>query len=257
MSTLTHIDPPKKIRGDSMLASLPLEQQERLCQWLGDQNCTYSETVVRLLDTFGVRTSKSAVAMYYQRHLVPFLYDQETDVAAELAALPVGEFDAATLRRAKSLAYSALARPDPNIETASRLLDLVHRVQKQEIAQKRLALEERRVALRESLAAHPPAKPRAAHRRAHAPRPSSPPPTPRDPTPASPEPSPSPASTSPAPLPSSPTPASPPSPPPSSSQNSAPNPPLFPTSSSLNPPSAPRQPKPHIPYREIPRADWG
>jgi hypothetical protein len=77
----------------------------------------------------------------------------DADVAATLAALPAGDFDAAATQRAKALAWSALARINPDIDRAAKLLVIVRKAERHAPAVRRLALEERKVALRERLAA--------------------------------------------------------------------------------------------------------
>lgn len=160
-ATPTGTGTPRKLRGDAKLAQLHPEQREFLRVWLEDDNETYSNVVRLVHHHFGLQVSRSAVGAYYQRHVVPDRYDGDSEAAALLAALPTGEFDAATIRHAKALAFSLIIRPTPHLDTATRLLDLVHRVEKQQLAAKRYALDERRLALREAEhAARPPRQPR-------------------------------------------------------------------------------------------------
>jgi hypothetical protein len=144
--------PGRKIRSDAKLEQLGPEQQERLRFWLEEENRSYAEIADRLRAEFGVSVGKSAVALYWRRHLLPELHDEEAETAAAIAALPVADLDTATLNRARSLAWTELTSPFPQPETAARMLDLVHRADRLTLARQRMALEERRVALREAQA---------------------------------------------------------------------------------------------------------
>lgn len=143
----------RKVRSDAKLEHLSEAQHTRLVIWLTDENCTYTEAVERVRAEFGVCVGRTAVAAYYQRHVVPLRQDDEVDAVAVIAELRAGVGDEATVRQAKALAWSALCRPMPQLDTATTLLKLVGRVERREIAQRRLELQARRAALREKEAA--------------------------------------------------------------------------------------------------------
>lgn len=147
------IGKPRRIRSDAKLTRLSAAQRERLRAWLDDENRTYAEVVVRLREECGLSVGKSALSVYYRRHVLPEQEDVDTQAARFLAALPEGELSPAILHRAKALAFSALCRPQPLIRLATRLRDVVYRSEKRRLARARLALAERRAVLRANLAA--------------------------------------------------------------------------------------------------------
>lgn len=147
----------RKVRGDSKLDRLSAEQQARLRIWLEEENRTYSQVVDLVRTQFGVSVGKSAVGVYYQRHIAPKDHDDLDEAPAILAKLEKNPFHAATLNRARMLAWSALVRPTPDVNTATKLLKSVHRAKQQKLARARFALEQRRIALRQAeLAARAP-----------------------------------------------------------------------------------------------------
>ncbi len=149
----------RKVRSDAKLEQLSAAQHERLQLWLDHENCSYTEAVSRVHQEFGLRVGRTALAAYYQRHVAPRYRDAEAEAAASLLARPAAQFDAAAVKQAQFLAWSALTSPAPDIDTAAKLLDLVRRAERKEIARRRLQLAERRIALRGKEAAH-----RACHR---------------------------------------------------------------------------------------------
>lgn len=156
-STVTTTETGRRIRGDSKMDRLTPEQQACVRYWLLEERLTYRYTADLIRQKLGINVGRSAVAIYYHRHLLPGHREDEVAAAAALSRLPVGDFDAVTVNHAKALAFSALTEPAPQLDTADRLLAIVHRVHKQQIAERRLALEERRTDLREQeLAARPP-----------------------------------------------------------------------------------------------------
>lgn len=185
---------PRKIRSDAKLERLTDDQRASVRRWLEDEFYSYRDAAVKISREFGVSVSKSALCAYYLRHLLTERHRDRTEDAAELAALPASTFDAATINHAKALAFDALVNPAPQLDLAARLLDLVRRAEKQEIARERLALEKERVALRrEELLARPPRQPRATNPELCAATPNRPPrssvsPSPEPSAPPAPEP---------------------------------------------------------------------
>lgn len=151
----------RKVRGDSKLDGLSAEQQATLRFWLEDENRTYAQVVALVRTQFGVSVGKSAVGVYYQRHILAEQRDEELEAAAVLAALPVEKFTPAKINRAWYLAWSLLVRPTPLIAAADRLLKVVYRVGQRDIARQRLALKAQRLALRQKFPARPLCPPQA------------------------------------------------------------------------------------------------
>lgn len=175
------IGKPRRIRSDAKLARLSAPQRERLRVWLEDENRTYAEVVVRLREECGLSVGKSALSVYYRRHVLPEQEDVDTQAARFLAALPEGELSPAILHRAKALAFSALCRPQPLIRLATRLRDVVYRSEKRRLARARLALAERRAVLRANLAARKLHQPRSSNSELRSPIPSPSQKTPQNP----------------------------------------------------------------------------
>lgn len=215
----------RKIRADSKLAQLDDTQRARLRFWLEDEHYSYREAAERVHKEFGLRVGKSAISIFWRRHILPDHFDDELDAALAFAALPPADFDTVSLRRAKALAWSELSSPFPRIDTVAQLLDVARRIEQQAITIKRLSLEERRVVVREKLAAH--AQPRHSPtgvggppRRSRALAPADTSPTPQPPRLAPPPPlNPEPAITH------------------ARAEEMHQNPPLFPASSGLVPPA--------------------
>lgn len=141
--------PRRRLRADARLARLTPAQRERLHTWLDRENRPYVAVVQLLLSEFGVVTSKSALGVYYRRFILPEHSEEDPELAACLAALQAGHRDPYTLYRAQVHAYQALARPDPQIRTAEKLLHYLHRARKQDLTRQRLALKRERAALRQ------------------------------------------------------------------------------------------------------------
>lgn len=145
------LSPRRKLRGDATLARLNAAQRDCVHAWLYHENRTYVAVVQLIRAEFGLSTSKSALGAYYQRHILPgYSDDEDAEITTTLASLKAGHASPAILRRAKALAYFALARPAPQIHLAEKLLDALHRIQKQAIARRRLSLAQRRAAGREA-----------------------------------------------------------------------------------------------------------
>lgn len=139
----------RKVRSDAKLEQLSSSQHAQLIRWLDAENCSYTEAVARIHREFGLSVGRTAVVGYYRRRVVPLHQECGLKSAAAFADLPEGRFDAATVKMAKWLAWSAISQPTPQLKTASALLNLVHRASRQAIAARRMELQERRVALRE------------------------------------------------------------------------------------------------------------
>jgi hypothetical protein len=143
-------NPPRKTRSDAKLEQLNPARRERLHAWFEEDYVSYEEVGRRVRAEFGFNVSKSAVSRYWRRHLLPEEHQDEAAIAATLAALPDADFDLATLHRAKALAWRMLTGEEPRVQAAATLLQFVHRAERLDLARQRVALEDRRVALREA-----------------------------------------------------------------------------------------------------------
>lgn len=144
----------RKVRSDAKLEQLNEAQHEQMLVWLEDENHSYTEVVARVQQSFGLSVGRTAVARYYQRHVAPLHHQNEADGALAFADLPDGPFDAATVKMARRLAWSAISLPTPDIDKAAAMLDIVRKAERQSIAERRLELEARRVVVREKEAAY-------------------------------------------------------------------------------------------------------
>lgn len=143
----------RKTRGDSKLDALPPAQQEQLAEWLTIENLTYAEARARVAEQFGVFTSLSALQSFYARFAAPWKYTRAHGEAETFAQLMEGQFDAATIKKAKQLAFDAMANPQPDLKSAKALLKIVGDSHKLTLAEKKLTLDERKVTLLEAKAA--------------------------------------------------------------------------------------------------------
>ena len=143
----------KKPRGDSKLDGLTPEQKAQLAGWLTVENKTYEETRALVASEFGVFTSNDALRRFYSLFAVPWQYAQARNEADAFGNLMEGNFDAATIKRAKQLAFSALTEREPDVKTAKALLKIVGDSAKQTLAEKKVTLDERKVTLLEAKAA--------------------------------------------------------------------------------------------------------
>lgn len=145
--------PHKKPRGDSHLDNLPGDQKVQLCAWLTHENVIYKEAVVRCREQFGIATNGSSLRSFYSNVALPWSFAQARDSAETFAQLMEGDFNEASIKRAKQLAFEAMTSPQPNIEAAKSLLKIVGDSAKVDLARERLSLDARKVKLLEAKAA--------------------------------------------------------------------------------------------------------
>lgn len=143
----------KKPRSDSKLDALTREQKEQLASWLTVENLSYAKARARLLKEHGVATSPAALVSFYSRFASPWKYAQAKGEADAFAQLMEGQFDAATIKRAKQLAFEAMSGPKPDLKSAKALLKMVGDSAKVKIAEERVSLDTRKVKLLEQKAA--------------------------------------------------------------------------------------------------------
>lgn len=147
------MSPRKKPRGDSKLDALSPAQKEQLSDWLIEENLTYAQAKARVQEEFGVSTNTSALCSFYSRWATPRKYAQSRDAAEEFSQLMEGKFDEATIKAAKQAAFDALTSPQRDLKAAKSLLKIVGDSSKLTLAQEKVSLEARKVALLEQKAA--------------------------------------------------------------------------------------------------------
>lgn len=143
----------RKPRSDSKLDALSEEQHVQLAEWLTLENISYAQARDRVREQFGVSTSLAALQSFYSRFAAPWKYARKKEAADQFAELMEGNFDAANIKAAKSLAFDALSQPLPDVKTAKTLLKIVGDSKKLELAQEKVSLDARKVALLEQKAA--------------------------------------------------------------------------------------------------------
>jgi hypothetical protein len=143
----------KRRGGKGLFNKLTPEQREQLAEWLTLQNVTYEDALELVEQQFGVKTSVTGLRRFYASFAVPWEYSRATGDAEQFGEMMEGKFDAATIKRAKQLAFCMLTDKTPNVSAAKTLLKIVGDTAKQQIAEKRLALDERKVTLLEAKAA--------------------------------------------------------------------------------------------------------
>ncbi len=143
----------RKPRSDAKLLSLPIEQQEQVAAWLTIENRSYAEVVKACQEQFGLKVSTGALVHFYQTFAAPMQKARSAEFADEFAKLLGGDYDKASLERARQLAFEAMMSPRPDIGTAKALLKVIGDSAKISIQKERLSLDARKVALLEQKAA--------------------------------------------------------------------------------------------------------
>jgi hypothetical protein len=144
----------KKQRGGKSLHNqLTPEQREQLAEWLTLQNLTYEDALELVQDQFGVKSSVGALRRFYASFAITWEYSRAAGDAEQFGSLMEGKYDAATIKRAKQLAFSMLTDRNPNVSAAKTLLKIVGDTAKQQLAEQRLELDKRKVELLEAKAA--------------------------------------------------------------------------------------------------------
>jgi len=143
----------RKPRSDSKLDALTPQQREQLCSWLTIENRSYAEVKALAREHFDITTSDPALVAFYSRVAAPWKYAQARGEADTFEKLMEGKFDAATIKRAKQLAFESMSGPRPDLKAAKTLLKIIGDSAKLTLAQDRLGLDARKVALLEQKAA--------------------------------------------------------------------------------------------------------
>jgi hypothetical protein len=148
----------RKPRADAVLLNLPEEQQAKLADWLLG-GMPYHEARLLVEKEFGValrsldpfrkfwnEVCQAALLARRRRAL------STADERAEEAKRHPGQFDAATLDALKQKAYELSEQPDANPRDVKAVLTLVLKARDQDLTERSLALDARRVALLEEKA---------------------------------------------------------------------------------------------------------
>src|SRR5260221_4975384 len=102
----------RKIRCDSKLWGLPVEQRLRVDAWLFEDGFTYKEVVEVCLSEFGLRVNKSSVGRYYERTSADrFAEVQREKRMALLPELSPSEAYKELLQRIAELAWEEMDQP--------------------------------------------------------------------------------------------------------------------------------------------------
>src|SRR5258706_15486411 len=102
----------RKIRCDSKLHGLPVEQRVRVDAWLFEEGWTYEEVVEGCLREFGLKVSKSGVGRYYERTSADRFADKKRQerMALEPKLSPAEAYEV-LLRRIAVLARDEMDQP--------------------------------------------------------------------------------------------------------------------------------------------------
>ena len=133
--------------------SLPQSVQDQIADWLTVANQSYEQVRQRCAQELGVTTSVGALQHFYGVYAAPRKYAQAADAADAFASLMQGRFDEATIKKAQELAFDAINSPAPDVKTAKTLVKIVGDSANLELKRRKLAIDERKVALLEKKAA--------------------------------------------------------------------------------------------------------
>ena len=147
--------PLKKPRADAKLLNLPEEQQAQLADWLLS-GMPYHAAKAEVFKEFKVSCSLSALSGFYAEVCVPVLLKRRSQAVmaaeeiAEEASKAPGRFDQATVdairQKAFELAISSTAKP----KDVKSLFMLLQKSRDQELAERKIDLDTRRVAILEA-----------------------------------------------------------------------------------------------------------
>lgn len=147
-----------KPRPESKLLNLPEEQQAQLAEWLLS-GMPYHEAKVLVQKEFGVSVSLSKFSAFWAAVCSPALLAKRAravnlanDVADQARKHP-GKFDEATIDALKQKAFELASSPNGKPKDVKALFALVLKAKDQEAGEKRLKLDERKVAILEKKAA--------------------------------------------------------------------------------------------------------
>ena len=143
----------RKPRRDSLSGKLELDGRRQLEIWLRDENRTYAEVRELLKQEFGVETSEAALCRYYERWITPSLVARKVGcVSRTWERFPSASLESAVMARARQMSYDEMMKREPDLRAVKRLMAMVDGMERRQLARERVALEQRRVKLKEEAA---------------------------------------------------------------------------------------------------------
>ncbi len=138
----------RKIRCDSKLQGLPIEQRVKVDSWLFEEGRTYEEVVGMCLSEFGLQVSKSSVGRYYERISANRFrrIQREKRMALEPELSPAEAYQE-LLRRIAVLAWEEMDQPleDINHKVVVRLVRVLLAARREKHMATRVWVERRKV----------------------------------------------------------------------------------------------------------------
>lgn len=112
-----------KLRSDSTFARLPADVKERV----DDMLMCYAglQDVQTYLDTEGVAVSQTAIANYYQTHLLPIIHQRTNGTAELINQIEQGDLDDASFKTAKQRLFELMTTPGANPKVIKLYSDIV------------------------------------------------------------------------------------------------------------------------------------
>jgi hypothetical protein len=137
----------RKIRSDSKLTGLPVEQRLRVDAWLFEEGRTYEEVVEGCFKEFGSRVSKSSVGRYYERKSADRFakVQREKRMALEPKLSPAEAYKV-LLKRIAVLAWEEMDQPleDINHKMVVRLVRVLIAARREKHMETRVWVERRK-----------------------------------------------------------------------------------------------------------------
>lgn len=127
----------RKPQSSSRLDGLAEELRARLEVWLLEENRSYEAVRDLLAAEHGVTTTTASLCRYYRRWLAPRREARRAWEARTRAVFSATGGAEAVLARAQQLLFESLTRPEPDVETARRLLDMITAMERTRLAQAR------------------------------------------------------------------------------------------------------------------------
>lgn len=117
----------KRPRPDNVIANLPAQLREQVEEMLLG-NIGYYE-IVKYLADHKVKLSQTAIARYWQNHVLPQKWARNTKAAELLDQIDCGRIDAATHSAVKQAAYELATTPGSDPKAIKLMYDLCLRAQ--------------------------------------------------------------------------------------------------------------------------------
>lgn len=128
-----------KLRSDSTFARLPADVKERV----DDMLMCYAglQDVQTYLDKEGVAVSQTAIANYYQTHLLPIIHQRANGTAEMINQLEQGDLDDASYKTAKQRLFDLMTTPGANPKVIKLYHDMIAKATAQRLEARRLELD--------------------------------------------------------------------------------------------------------------------